>query len=295
MPLRLDSPGSVGAARRRVSRIFREHGLDTPELDARLLLAHALGLDHAGLAAAADRLLTPQERARLAALAERRLAHEPVARILGMKEFWGLPLQVTEAVLVPRPDTETVVEAALAAIDATGPRTRPWRFADLGTGSGALLLALARELPTSTGVGTDCDPAALQVARRNAQRIGVAERTHFVACRYGAALTGGFDLVVSNPPYVRRAEIAELAPEVRNFDPHLALDGGLDGLDGYRAIAADARRVLASGGHLVVEIGVGQAESVAAMLADAGLTLDAKALRRDLSGTARAVTARCDP
>lgn len=283
---------TIAAARRTLAEKFRAAGLDTPELDARLLVGHALGLDHAALALT-QRLLSRAEAEAIDALAQRRLAREPVARILGTAEFWGLTLRLTPAVLAPRPDTETVVEAALAAIDAQGPRTRITRIADLGVGSGALLLALLSELPHATGVGTDRDPAALAVARDNAVRLALGDRARFVACSYGAALAGGFDLVVSNPPYVVTREIATLAPEVRAFDPLLALDGGADGLDGYRAIAADAARLLKPGGHIVVEAGAGQADAVARLLAQGGLAVTA--VRCDLSGVARAVASRRDP
>jgi len=277
---------SVAGARRALAAAFRDAGLDTPDLDARLLTADALGLDHAGLVSQADRVLAPAEAARLAALADRRLAREPVARIRGRKEFWGLDLAVTPDVLVPRPDTETVVEAALALLPD---RARPLRIADLGTGSGALLLALLHERPAARGAGTDLSTAALTVARDNAAALGLAGRAGFVACHHGAALAGNFDLVVANPPYIPTADLAGLAPEVRDHDPALALDGGPDGLDAYRAIAADAGRLLRPGGALVVELGIGQADAVTALLAKQGLTVAAP--RPDLAGIPRALAA----
>lgn len=183
-------PGtSLAAARRILAQAFRAAGLDSPELDARVLAGHALGLDHARLMAAAERPLAAEEAARVAALAARRLAREPVARIVGRREFWGLALAVAPAVLVPRPETETVVEAALARLDRRG----PLRVLDLGTGSGALLIALLRELPRAFGVATDRSPAALHLARANAAAHGLADRAGFVACDFGAALAGGFD------------------------------------------------------------------------------------------------------
>lgn len=282
---------TVGAARRRLTETFRKAGLDTPALDARLLVGHALGLDHAALARAAERPLTVEVEEGIAALAARRLRREPVARILGHKEFWGLSLTVTPAVLVPRPDSETVVAAALSALDARGGCVRSLRFADLGVGSGALLLALLSELPRACGVGTDADPAALATARDNAVRLGLAGRAGFVACDYGEALAGAFDLVIANPPYVRTADIATLAPEVRDFDPRMALDGGADGLDAYRAIAGDACRLLAVGAVLVLEIGTGQSDAVAALLRAGGLVVDGPAAP-DLAGVPRALVAR---
>jgi release factor glutamine methyltransferase len=212
----------------------------------------------------------------------------PVARILGWKEFWGLPFKLNADTLVPRPETEIVVEAALATFSAH--RSQLLRIVDLGTGSGALLLALLAELPNAFGIGTDISLAALECARDNAQALGLAARAAFVACDYGQAIAGGVDLLVANPPYVARGDIAGLAPEVRDFDPPRALDGGPDGLDGYRAIAADAGRLLAPHGVLMVELGRGQAAAVAALFAAAGLAVEPP--KHDLSGIARALVVR---
>ncbi|MBO0757519.1 MAG: peptide chain release factor N(5)-glutamine methyltransferase [Bradyrhizobiaceae bacterium] len=282
---------TIADARRHLANVFRNHRIDSPDLDARLLTGYALGLDHTGLTAAAANRLSQAEVDAIAALGRRRLDHEPVARILGRKEFWSLTLTVTGAVLVPRPETELVVEAALAVIDANGGRSRPLRVVDIGTGSGALLLAVLSELPNAFGVGTDRDLSALAVARHNAASAGLAARCAFVACDHGQALSGGWDLVVGNPPYVASGEIAALAPEVRNYDPRIALDGGVDGLGSYRAIAADADRLLAPGGSLCCEIGAGQAHAVAALLRAAGLAT-ARSARKDLAGIPRALTAQ---
>jgi release factor glutamine methyltransferase len=278
---------SVADARRALAQTFRGAGLDTPELDARVLVGHALGLAHAGLAAAAARLLSDEDAATIARLAARRLAREPVARIVGFKEFWGLELRLGAATLVPRPESETLVEMALALIDAEGSRPRPLRLADLGTGSGALLLALLSELPNAFGVATDISQAALAVARDNAVRHGLAGRAAFVACDFAAALSGGLDLVVCNPPYIKHGDIGSLAPEVREHDPVAALDGGPDGLACYRALARDVRRLVAPRGHLIVELGTGSVCEVAAMFADAGMV--AASPRPDLAGVARAL------
>jgi release factor glutamine methyltransferase len=261
----LGSSISIDGARRALARMFAAAGLDTPALDARVLVGHALGLDHAALAAAAERALDREERERIATMASRRLAREPVSRIVGMKEFWGLPLKVNPAVLVPRPETETVVTTALAALDRDSGRARALRVADLGTGSGALLLALLSELPNAFAIGTDLSTTALALARDNARQLGLAARAAFVACDFAAALAGPFDLVVANPPYVASTELAQLAPEVRDHDPLLALDGGPDGLRAYRALAAEAPRLIGAGGHMVIEVGVGQADSVASL------------------------------
>lgn len=280
---------SLEAARRALTEAFREAGLDSPALDVRLLAGHALGLDHTAIAMAAARTLNEREAEALAALAARRLEREPIARILGCKEFWGLPLRVTEATLVPRPETETVVEAALDAIDAGGPRTRALRIADLGTGTGALLLALLSELPHALGIGTDISEAALDTARDNASRLGLQARSEFVVCDFGSAPAGGFDLVVSNPPYIASGDIAALAPEVRR-DPRLALDGGSDGLTCYRAIAAVAAQLLINQGALVIELGINQEAAVAALMRAEGLTT--QPARADLAGIPRALCVR---
>jgi release factor glutamine methyltransferase len=286
---RPDGARTAAEVRRALAAKFHAAGLDSPDLDSRILVGHALGLDHAALAAAAARKLKADEESAIAALANRRLTGEPVARILGYKEFWSLPLRVDTATLVPRPETETVVEAALAAIDAGGPRSRKLRIADLGTGSGALVLALLSELPNAFGIGTDMSAKALAVARDNGRRLGQT-RARFVACDMAVALRGPFDAIVSNPPYIASGNIATLAPDVRDFDPHLALDGGTDGLDFYRAIVAAAPALLAPGGVLVVELGVGQAEPVAHLFAAAGLAPSPP--RPDLNGTPRALVAR---
>ena len=278
---------TVAQARRAAADRLREGGIDSPDVDARLLVGHALGLDHGALVAESARRLSPAEAAALDGILARRLAHEPVARILGTREFWSLPLRITADVLVPRPETETVVEAVLAVVE----RGRPLLLADLGVGSGAILLALLSELPAAYGIGTDHNAAALRVARDNARRLGLADRAGFVACDFGAALAGACNIVVSNPPYIRTGDIAALAADVRDYDPRAALDGGPDGLAAYRAIAADAGRLLAPGGWLAVEIGIGQSEAVCELLATRGLAV-AGAPRPDLAGRARVVLAR---
>jgi release factor glutamine methyltransferase len=280
---------SVAHARRALAEQFRAADIETPELDARVLIGHALGLDHTGLARAAAQQISDLAATRIERFAARRLAREPVARIVGMREFWGLPLAVTPDVLVPRPETETVVELALDLVDRADPRTRALRIADLGTGSGAILLALLTELPNTLGVGTDTDERALMVARANAARLGLSARAAFLASDFGAALAGPFDLVVSNPPYIASGDIATLGIEVREHDPRRALDGGADGLSAYRVIAGDAPRLLGPTGHLVIEIGAGQEHDVAALLEAEGLAMAAR--RPDLSSVVRALAA----
>jgi release factor glutamine methyltransferase len=283
---------SIADARISLARRFREAGLDTPDLDARVLVGHALGLDHAALAAQPERPLTEQELNAVTDIARRRLAREPVARILGVKEFWGLPFRLNSDTLVPRPETETVVEAALAIVGSD--RNRSWRIADLGTGSGVLLLSLLSELPAARGIGTDISASALACARSNAAALGLAERTAFILCDQGAALSGGFDLVVANPPYIAQAAIAGLQPEVRDFDPRRALDGGPDGLAAYRTILQEARRLLASNGSLLLELGEGVLDSVMELCATAGL-VPAGPPRSDLAGMPRALSVKLSP
>ena len=285
---------SLDIARRALAARFKSAGIDSAELDARLLVGAVLNLDLTGMITAASRTLTSDEANRLEALAHRRLAGEPVARILGTKEFWGLPLILSPATLVPRPDTETVVELSLEMLRDGGAKDRSLRIADLGTGTGAILLALLSELPGATGVGTDISVEALQTAQDNAFGLGFAERTAFIHCDYAAALSGPFDLIVSNPPYIRTADIAGLAPEVRDHDPLLALDGGADGLEAYRVLIAQGAGLLAPGGALVVEAGQGQAGQIQALMTAAGLTLPGPP-KADLAGIGRAIGARKTP
>jgi len=282
---------TVEAARRALTARFKSNDIDSAELDARILVGAALHLDLSGVIAAAGRPLTSDETIRLEVLARRRLSGEPIARILGLKEFWGLPLKLSAATLVPRPDTETVVELSLEMLRAAPDRGRRLRIADIGTGSGAILLALLSELPEACGFGTDISVAALRTASANAARLGLAPRAMFVACDYAAALSGTFDLMVSNPPYVRSAEIAGLAAEVRDHDPRRALDGGADGLDAYRALVPQAARLLAPGGALVVEVGRGQSKEVEGLMTAAGLTLE-RPPKADLAGIRRALAGR---
>jgi len=280
---------TIAAARRSLGKQFKTAGLDSAELDARLLIGAVLDLDLTGLLVQADRKLTADEAARLAGFAARRLAGEPVARIVGVREFWGLPLALSADTLVPRPDTETVVEAALAFLAAAA-RPQPL-ILDIGTGSGAIVLALLSEVRDAVGIATDISPAALATARRNAAALGLLDRAHFVACDYASALVGRFDLIVSNPPYIPRSVIASLDPEVRDHDPHRALDGGADGLAAYRRIIPESVRLLRPGSGVIVEVGQGQSDDVTGLMRAAGLTVSDPP-RADLSGIFRAVTGR---
>jgi release factor glutamine methyltransferase len=278
---------TVDHARRALAARFKAAGIDSAELDARLLVGAALRLDLTGLITSADRVLVSDESVYLESLAKRRLNGEPVARILGQKEFWGLPLKLSAATLVPRPDTETVVELALEIVRASSLRTK--RIADIGTGTGAILLALLHELPDAFGVGTDISLDALATGRRNAADLGLASRAGFIACNYAAALNGPFELIVSNPPYIPTRAVAGLAIEVRDFDPLAALDGGADGLDAYRALIPQAADSLAPGGALVVEGGQGQAPQIEALMTAADLSVHYPP-KADLAGIPRAIS-----
>ena len=276
-----------GEALAMLRHVFTEAGLDTPDLDARLLLLEALRIDAVEIAVRPDAPLGAAGAARLAGFARRRVAREPVGRILGRREFWSLPFELSPDTLEPRPDTETVVETALSLVPD---RQAPLRILDLGTGSGCLLVALLHELPRATGLGVDRSPGALATARRNASRNGVAERAGFVASNWTGALRGRFDLVVSNPPYIASCDLAGLAPEVRRHDPMAALDGGDDGLCAYRVILAGLRDCLAKGGTLVVEIDRTQEQGIAS-LAKAE-ELEVIKIAQDLAGNPRVVALR---
>lgn len=269
-----------------VSRL-RMAGVGHPGREARLLLAEACELPIVTILAWPERMVEPAPVTRFAGWMERRLAGEPISRILGRREFWSLPFIVTPATLDPRPDSETVIEAAL---DLLRDRDRPYRFLDFGTGTGCLLLALLSEYSQAWGLGIDRCEAAAAVAAANAKALGLDERARFAVADWDAALAGTFDLIVANPPYIPSAEIAGLMPAVRDFDPRGALDGGLDGLDPYRHLAAAAPRLLRPDGAIVFEVGDGQAEAVSALLKAAGSS--ETAIRRDLGGVARTVSAR---
>ena len=264
---------------------FNGRDIDSPRLDAELLLAETLGLDRVGLYLNFERPLETGELAAYREQVRRRASREPLAYILGRTEFWSLPFKVTPAVLIPRPDTELLVEVALPLLVGAA------RVLDVGTGSGALAIALAHERPEWMVTAIDLSPAALAVAAENTRNNGVAERIH---CRPGdlAVLPGGpFDLVVANPPYIPSGDLAALMPEVRDFEPHLALDGGPDGLAAYRALARQAGDVLVPGGWLLVEVGLGQAANVQELFTAAGLTEIFTA--RDLAGIERVVGGKC--
>jgi release factor glutamine methyltransferase len=263
---------------------FRERGLDSPRLDAELLLADTLGVDRVGLYLRYDQPLTDEELAAYRRRVARRVKNEPVAYILGKAEFWSLSLKVAPAVLIPRPDTEVLVEEALVR---GGERAR---VLDVGTGSGAIVLALASERPDWSFAALDLSQEALQIAQENARRHEMDGRISFVHGDLAHLPEGPFDLIVANPPYVPRGELAGLMADVRDYEPVQALDGGEDGLDAYRALAAQAISRLSPGGCLLVEIGARQQNDVGRLFEEAGL-VDV-ATRTDYAGIERVVSGR---
>jgi release factor glutamine methyltransferase len=270
---------TVAELRRELATLLRGTS-ETAALDARLIVAHALGVS-GERAIALDDVAVDETLAEAArAFAHRRASGEPVARILCEKEFYGLPFRLTPETLVPRPDTETLVDAVIG----DHRRDAAISILDLGTGSGAILVALLRELPRARGTGVDKSDQAIATAAGNARHNGVAERATFAAGDWAAGLSGPFDVVVSNPPYIARGEIPSLPVEVRNHDPHLALDGGEDGLVAIRLIVSDLDRVLAEGGRAYIEIGFGQAAEVGRIAAGAGF---AASFRQDIAGIDR--------
>lgn len=269
-------------------------GSDSPRLDAEVLLAHCLTMTREQLIVASALPITPAAARRFETLLARRLEREPVAYITGKQEFWSRDFAVTPDVLIPRPDTERLVEVALLCA-AQFPASTPLRIADLCTGSGAVAVSLAGELPTAQIYATDISPAALTIACGNAETHQVAQRMQFFTGDLFDALMPRpevtFDLIVSNPPYVRRGEIVSLAPEVSRWEPRVALDGGVDGLEFYRRIAAVAPDYLAERGALVVEIGADMARAVEAICADTGRYREIE-LFQDYAGRDRVIVAR---
>ncbi len=278
---------TIGAALDTAGAALRAAGLDEPRRQARRLLAAALGLSAIELFAHPETSLTAAQEARVVAMLCRMTAHEPLSRIIGKREFWGLEFALSPDTLDPRPDSESVVESVLSRL---ADRTRYYRFLDLGTGTGCLLLALLSEFPQATGVGIDISAGAVRAARRNAGRLGFGERAHFAVGDWASALAGRFDAIIANPPYIPTGAIPALMPEVRDYDPRRALDGGADGLAAYRGIAADLPRLLPPGGLFAGEIGAGQSACVAAILARNGLAIEGFAA--DLGGVIRCLVAR---
>ncbi len=257
-------------------------GIPSPRAEARILLRAVLDRSTEALVRAPDTPVDKEAADRFLALVARRAGREPVSRILGEREFWSLNFAVAGDTLDPRPDSETVVAAALAWCDG---RNGPLRVLDLGTGTGCLLLAFLKARPDASGVGTDIAAGAVATAARNAAALGLEERASFVRCDWDAGVAGVFDLILCNPPYIPAGAIAALEPEVAVWEPRAALDGGADGLDCYRAVAPAAARRLAPGGAAFLEIGAGQAAAVEAIMAGSGLQRFAR--EADLGGGIR--------
>ncbi len=275
---------TVAEAVVRLARRLAAAGVEDAAADARLLAVEALGIDRVAMHVDRDRPLTDAQTAALDRLARRREAREPVSRITGHREFWSLDFVLSPATLDPRPDSETLVQAAL---DRVPDRGRPLTILDLGTGSGCLLIALLAELPRARGIGVDISAEAAVAARRNAARLGVAGRADFLVSDWASALALRVDLVLCNPPYIARSETDSLAPEVARFDPDAALFGGLDGLDAFRELAPALPAVLNAGGWACLEVGAGQALTVMGLLGEAGLV--ELAAIEDLNGLKRCV------
>lgn len=286
------APATAGQAVEALARRFSAAGIDSSRLDARLLVAHILGIRPQDILLRSDTALTAGQAEALEHLARRREAREPVSRILGRRGFWSLDLAVGPDTLDPRPDTETVVEAVLEAMPE---RDAPLRILDLGTGTGCILLALLAEYPQATGVGLDIAPGAVATATANAAAAGLGDRARFVLGDWNdgldaCGLDGLFDVVVSNPPYIPDGDIAGLEPEVRQHDPWRALAGGADGLEAYRRLAPLVASRVSPGGTVAFEVGIGQAAEVSASLERAGFASVWN--RADLGGVERCVCAR---
>ncbi len=282
------SPQTVETWLGHAAALLGAAGVEEPRLEARLLLAGAAGWT-AETMLSRRREQIPEEIARRAdRMVERRRQRQPASQILGRREFWGLEFEVTPEVLDPRPDSETVVAAALARV---GNRAAPLRVLDFGTGTGCLLIALLSELPNALGLGIDVSPAAVLVARANAERLGFSSRARFATGDWGQGLIESVDVVLANPPYIPRAEVVRLQPEVARWEPWLALDGGEDGLDAYRRLAPDIARLLAPDGFAAVEIGINQAPSVGGICAGSGLVVVERG--RDLGGRDRCLILAC--
>ena len=276
---------SIASAVNELTAAFEAAGLDTPRLDARILVGHAVHLEPSLLFSRGERVLTDAESKLVRDFAARRGSREPVSRITGHRGFWSLDFAITPDTLDPRPDTETVVNAVLARrLQFISPRVL-----DLGTGTGCILLAILKGWPAASGVGVDLNPGAVGVAAENAAALGLSGRASFRQGDWCHGLTERFDIIVSNPPYIGESELAELAPEVRQFDPDLALNGGSDGLAAYRALIPPARAQLQPRGRLFLEIGAGQAEAVSGLMFASGFTKPAE--HRDLGGFVRCLEA----
>jgi len=275
---------AVGTALADAAARLSAAGISDARREARLLVAEALGWDAARVLGFPEAEMTAAAGRRLGELIARRSAREPISRILGYREFWSLHFYLSPETLDPRPDSETLIESALAAL---GERDRVYRVLDFGTGSGCLLLALLSELPNALGTGVDRSEGALETARRNAAALGLGGRTQLVRGNWGDGLSGEWDVILANPPYIPSKALQTLMPEVASYEPKLALDGGADGLEAYRVLAPEIARLLAPTGIAAVEVGDGQGPAMTAIMVGAGLVL--RGIRHDLSGVDRCI------
>ena len=287
------APSTVASIVKELADRFALAGVEGASGDARRLVAGVLGLSGADLLRAPERPLTAGEVDLVRECANRRARREPLSRILGEREFYGRNFVITPATLDPRPDSEVLIDAVLEIVNEEGWNERPLRTLDIGTGSGCLLLTLLAELPRAKGLGTDISPAALGVAAENAARLGVEERVTWNISDGLEQVRGAFHICVSNPPYVRTADIAELAPEVRSFDPVEALDGGPDGLAIYRRLMLRIKECVPDG-WIVLEVGHDQADAVLELLEREASGIDRSSLRvrHDVAGKRRCVAGR---
>ncbi|MEM7224158.1 MAG: peptide chain release factor N(5)-glutamine methyltransferase [Pseudomonadota bacterium] len=277
----------IASAVRWAAAELRAAGIEEARRDARLLLSHTLDVTLDQIIGYPERPMAPVAQRRFAALVARRGRREPVSRILGYREFWSLPFEITPDTLDPRPESEILVEAVLREI---GPKGGDLEILDLGSGSGCLLLALLWELPEARGLGLDIAPGAVETASGNAATLGLAARAAFKLGDWTEGISGSWQVIVSNPPYIRDGDLTELAPEVALYEPRQALAGGADGLKAYRRMIPQAAGLLAAGGLLALEIGHGQANAVSSLLTAAGLCIIGR--ERDLAGVERCLLAR---
>ena len=273
---------SVADALAEATAVLARAGLPEPRREARLLVAQALAVGIEQIVGYPERLLEAGEAAAVESLLQRRAAREPLSRIAGRREFWGLDFALSPDTLDPRPDSETLIETLLESLPDRGAALR---ILDLGTGSGCLLLALLSELPAAWGLGVDLAPGAIATAARNASSLGLAARTSFAVGHWSDMLAGGWDVLVCNPPYIAAPEAESLSPEVARYDPPVALFAGEDGLDAYREILPALPRLLGPGGLAAFEVGAGQGHSVSVLARGAGVGVRARG--RDLAGIER--------
>ena len=277
---------TIGAIYQQLSDELAAAGIEEPRLEARMLMSFAAGLEQSRIIGYPEDEIAADTAAKLNNLAERRKTGEPIAYITGQKEFWSLNFKVSEETLIPRPDSETLIEAVLAKLPD---KSASPRILDLGTGSGCLLMALLSELPNATGLGVDINPETCEIARENAEQFGLTSRAKIKTNDWMTGLDGEFDIIISNPPYIVESEIAALEPDVKKFEPHLALSGGADGLSAYRLIAAQCRAHLPPNGLLAVECGMGQVTDIKGIFEKNNLMV--KNVHKDIANVERCILA----